>query len=165
MSLRLSLEEILQNLERQVAFHREQASMHAQEEEVHRKQRTVHEAELEKATRHLESLREVAVPASEMAVPPAPSKAAASEDADLGPNPALPALIARILESRPAGEPFGAKALTAEINRRFRQRLAKEADLRSVSAALRRMHQQGLIQLVRQGRAVQEGLYSKGPAT
>jgi hypothetical protein len=164
MSLKLSLEEILQNLERQVAFHREQASLHGQKEELHRNQRTVHEAELEKATRHLEALRITAVPASEMAVLPAPSKVAA-KDADIGPNPKLPVLIARILESRPTAEPFGAKSMTAEINRRFRQQLAKQAGLRSVAAALNRMHRQGRIQLVRKGRAVQESLYAVGPAT
>src|SRR5688500_3181067 len=106
MSLKLSLGEILENLERQVVFHGEQAAIHGQEEERHRNQRAVHEAELEKATRHLEALRTVAVPASEMAAPPASSKAPVSEDADLGPNPKLSTLIARILESRPAGETF-----------------------------------------------------------
>lgn len=158
MSLKLSLEEILRNLEQQVAFHREQATLHARQEELHRDQRALHEAELEKASRHLESLRTVAVPASE-AVAPAPAKAAT--DSDVGPHPKLTTLIARILEGRPTDEPFGARAMTAEINRRFRQVLGRDADLRSVSAALRRMNEQGRIRLVREGRAVQEGLYAK----
>ena len=159
MSLKLSLEEILRNLEQQVAFHREQAVLHAQREEHHRDQRAIHEAELEKVSRHLESLRTVAVPAAEVAAPAAPAKAPG--DSDLGPNPTLTALIARILESRPGDEPFGAKAMTAEINRRFRPALGRDADLRSVASALRRMHQQGRIRLVREGGAVREGLYSK----
>jgi hypothetical protein len=168
MSLKLSLEEILQNLERQIAFYREQASWHGQKEELHRDQRVAHEAELEKATRHLETLRTVAVPASEMALPPstdAASKAAASEDADTGTTLSLTGLLAQILESRSAGESFGPKAMAAEINRRFRKRLKKEANIRSVSAALRRMHRRGHLQLVRKGRAVQEALYAKGPMT
>jgi hypothetical protein len=139
MSLKLSLEEILLNLKRQAAFHREQASIHGQQEELHRNQRVAHEAELEKATRHLEGLRTMAVAASETAVLPAPDKA--SQEEDVGPDPKLPVLIARILESRPADEPFGARAMTAEINRRFRQALGRDAGLRSVAAALRRMHQ------------------------
>lgn len=157
MSLNLSLGEILRNLEQQVAFHREQASIHARQEELHRDQRAIHEAELEKVSRHLESLRTVAVPASEVVAPP-PAK---TRDTDVGPNPTLTALIARILESRPGDEPFGAKAMTAEINRRFRQALGRDADVRSVGAALRRMHQQGRIRLVREGGAVREGLYAK----
>jgi hypothetical protein len=164
MSLKLSLEEILQNLERQIAFHREQASLHGREEELHRDRRVAHEAELETATRRLEMLRTVAVPASEMALPPdAASKAAAAKDADTDPTPSLADLIAQILESRSADEAFGAKAMAAEINQSFRKHLSKEADIRSVSAALRRMHRRGHLQLVRKGRAVQEALYAKGP--
>jgi hypothetical protein len=159
MSMKLSLEEILRNLEQQVAFHREQATLHAQQEELHRSQRVIHEAELERASRHLESLKAVAVPASEFAAPVAPAKVPG--DSDVGPNPTLTALIARILESRPADEPFGARAMTAEINRRFRQALGRDADNRSVASALRRMHQQGRIRLVREGAAVREGLYTK----
>lgn len=158
MSMKLSLEEILRNLEQQVAFHREQAVLHAQREEHHRDQRAIHEVELEKVSRHLESLRTVAVPASEVVAPP-PAKA--SGDLNLGPNPKLTDLIARILEGRPGDEPFGAKAMTAEINRRFRQALGRDADVRSVGAALRRMREQGRIRLVREGGAVREGLYAK----
>jgi hypothetical protein len=157
MSTKLSLEEILRNLEQQVAFHRDQAALHAQQEELHRSQRAVHEAELEKVSRHLESLRTVAVPASELVAPVAPAK----PDVDVGLNPTLTALIARILEGRPKDEPFGARAMTAEINRRFRQALGRDADVRSVGSALRRMHQQGRIRLVREGGAVREGLYTR----
>ncbi len=159
MSLKLSLEEILQNLEQQVAFHREQATQHGEQEELHRSQRVLHEAELDKASRYLESLRTVAVPAAEVAAPPVPAKT--SGDTDLGPNPKLTSLIARILEGRPGDEAFGAKAMTAEINRRFRQALGRDADIRSVSAALRRMREQGRIRLVREGGAVRESLYTQ----
>jgi hypothetical protein len=157
MSTKLSLEEILRNLEQQEAFHREQAALHARQEDAHREQRIVHEAELEKISRHLESLRTVAVPASEMVAPAAPPK----PDLEVGSNPKLTTLIARILATRSADEPFGARAMTAEINRSFRQALGRDADVRSVGAALRRMHQQGRIRLIREGGAVREGLYTK----
>jgi hypothetical protein len=158
MSMKLSLEEILRSLEQQAAFHREQASVHAQQEEHHRSQRVFHETELEKVSRHLEPLRTVAVPASELAAPP-PAKVAL--DSDVGPNPKLTVLIARILESRPGDKPFGTKAMTEEINRRFRQALGRDADIRSVSAALRRMRDQGRLRLVREGAAALEGLYTR----
>jgi hypothetical protein len=166
MSLKLSLAEILDNLERRIVFHREQAALHTREEELHRSQRSVHEAELEKATQHLETLKTVAVPASELAGLPAALAASpvAKGEADIGSDPRLRELISRILESRPDGEPFGPTAITAEINRRFRDRLARPADVRSVSAALRRMRQHHRIELVREGRSFHEALYTKPPA-
>ena len=53
--------------------------------------------------------------------------------------------------------------MTEEINRRFRSRLDKDADVRSVSAALRRMSTRHQVHLVREGRAYKEALYAKGP--
>jgi hypothetical protein len=157
VSLKLPVADILASLERQIAFHREQAALHARQEELHRDQRTVHEAELEKRTKHFAALEAAAVPAAELAGPaPAP---APEEDEDLGSNLRLPKLISRILKSRPDGEPFGPTSMTAEVNRRFRNRLDQPADVRSVSAALRRMVQNGGLQLVREGRAYHEALY------
>ena len=166
MTLKVSVGELLETLERKIAFHREQAAVHAREEELHRGQRTLHEAELELATRHFEALKAAAGPAAEMAlsapdpipaVPPGPKE----EHEDVGSAHRLNALISRILQGRTGGEPFGATALTAEINRRFRDRLEQDADVRSVSAALRRMYRKRQIQLVREGRSYREALYAK----
>jgi hypothetical protein len=170
MSLKLSVGEMLDNLERKIALHREQAALHAREEELHRGQRVLHEAELETATRYFEALRAAAVPAAEMALhPPSAEPAvpttteASTDDAQAGLHPRLNDFISRILESRSGGEPFGPTAMTEEINRRFRSRLDKEADVRSVSAALRRMSRKHQVHLVREGRAYSEALYAKGP--
>lgn len=169
MSLKLSVGEMLDNLERKIALHREQAALHAREEELHRGQRVLHEAELETATKYYEALKAAAVPAAEMALPPsvepaAPTTAEESEDdAQAGLHLRLNDFIARILESRSGSEPFGPTAMTEEINRRFRSRLDKEADVRSVSAALRRMSKKNQVHLVREGRAYSEALYAKGP--
>jgi hypothetical protein len=131
--LKVSVAEILASLERQIAIHREQAALHARQEELHRDQRVVHEAELERMTKHFAALEEAAGPAAELARPaPAPAP-----DEDVGSNLRLPALIARILKSRPEGEPFGPAFMTAEINRRFGSRLGQAADVRSVSAVMR----------------------------
>lgn len=166
MTLKVSVGELLETLERKIAFHREQAALHAREEELHRSQRSLHEAELEAATRHFETLNAVAVPAVEMALSaqsPDPAAPLEPEDGgeDVGVNPRLSALISRILDKRPTGEPFGPTALTEEINRRFRDRLEQAADIRSVSAALRRMYRRRQIELVREGRSYREALYTR----
>ncbi len=170
MSLKLSLAEILDNLERRVAFLREQVASHVREEEHHREQRTILAAELETTAQHLEALKTVAVPAAELVkpaapetVPAAPASSTVVDDPDIGPNSRVGDLIARILASRPDGEPFGPTAITAEINRRFRARLGKAADVRNVSSALRRLQRDQRIHLVREGRSYYEALYAKGP--
>jgi hypothetical protein len=168
MTLKVSVGELLETLERKIAFHREQAALHAREEELHRGQRTLHESDLELATRHFEALKAAAGPAAEMAMSaPAPGPAVPpdpeEESDDVGSAPRLKALILRILQGQTGGEPFGATTLTTEINRRFRDRLEQDADVRSVSAALRRMVRKRQIHLVREGRSYREALYAKGP--
>jgi hypothetical protein len=168
--LKLSLAEILDNLERRVAFLREQVAIHVREEEHHREQRTLLAAELETTTQHLEALKTVAVPAAELlksaapeTAPEAPASSTVADDPDIGPNSRVGDLIARILASRPDAEPFGPTAITAEINRRFQARLGKAADVRNVSSALRRLQRAQRIHLVREGRSYYEALYAKGP--
>jgi hypothetical protein len=164
MTLEVSVGELLKTLERKIAFHREKAALHAREEELHRSQRTLHETELESATRHFEALKAAAGPAAEIAMSaydPAPAEPSEPEEdgLDLGANPPLTALISRILKDKAKEEPFGPTALTTEINQRFRDRLERDADIRSVSAALRRMCRKRRIELVREGRSYNEALY------
>jgi hypothetical protein len=162
MTLNVSVGELLESLGRKIAFHREQAASHAREEELHRGQRTLHETELELATRHFEALKAAAVPAAELASSaPAPGPAAepVEDDADIGSDPKLTTLISRILRGRTNGEPFGPAALTQEIHQRFNL----DADVRSVSAALRRMCRKQQVRLIHKGGAHREALYAKGP--
>lgn len=164
MTLEVSVGELLKTLERKIALHREQAALHAREEELHHRERTLHEAELESATRHFEALKAAAGPAAEVAMSayaPAPARLPEPEEdgLELAANPPLTALIARILKAKAQGEPFGPTALTAEINQRFRDHLERDADVRSVSAALRRMRRKRQIELVREGRSYHEALY------
>jgi hypothetical protein len=166
MTLEVSIGELLKTLERKITFHREQASLHAREEELHRGQRTLHETELESATRHFEALKAAAGPAAEIAMSgydPAPAEPpqADQEDLDLGANPSLAALIKRVLKDKPQGESFGPTSLAAEINQRFRDHPKQKNDVRNVSAALRRMHRKGQIELAREGRSYHEAVYRK----
>jgi hypothetical protein len=162
MSLNLSLAQLLANLERRVAFHRDKAGLHARQEEHHRGQRALHEAELERVSQYFESLKALASAVVELALPPGQSFA--EGDADLGPRPTISKLVFRVIQGKPDGEMFGPASMTTEINARFQDRLPKPADRRTVSAALRRLCYRRHIHLVRKGRASHGALYTKGPS-
>lgn len=163
MTVNLALSEILANLERRIASLRENVELHTRQEEHHREQRAQFEAELQKAERHLQSLQEAAAVAADLGLPaPAPSPPPREEN--LGPNPTLPKMVARVVDDRPEGESFGPRVVTQEVNRRFRKLLRRPADVRAVSVALRRMSVARRIRLVQEGRANHEALYARGTA-
>ena len=53
MSSELSVAEVLANLEKRLAFHREQETLHRQQEAVHREQAALHAGESEVVAKHL----------------------------------------------------------------------------------------------------------------
>jgi hypothetical protein len=161
MSTSLSVAQVLANLEKKLAFHRDQETLHAKQEAFHREQRAVHGAEIEKVAQHLEAFKAVAIPAAELATPPAPPPP--PEEPDLGANPLISRLVSRVVASRPPDETFGASHIAAEVNRRYPTKLRRPVDPRTVSSALRRLRDTGHLHLVREGRAHHEALYAKGP--
>lgn len=160
MSLNLSVAQLLANLERRIAFHRDKAALHARQTEHHREQHALHEAELEKVSQHFESLKTLVGAVADLALPPGLSFP--EGDSDLGPKPKVSKLAWRVIQGKPDGETFGPASVTAEINARFRDRLKKPADRRTVSAALRRLCYRYRIQLVQEGRASHGAVYTKG---
>jgi hypothetical protein len=60
-------------------------------------------------------------------------------------------------------EPFGPKAVAAETNRRFKERLTTPVGVRVASDVLRRLLAEREIELVRKGKAVHEALYKRKP--
>ena len=165
MSAKLSVEDVVANLEARAAFHSEQEALHAQQEAHHREQRAAHATELAKVRQHLETFRAAAAPALELAripvaAPPSPP-----------PPEALPAsgrlmvskLVRQVVQAQADGEPFGATAVAAEVNRRYGTHLKKKAiDSRTASDVLRRMANEGALHLVREGKAFHEALFAKG---
>jgi hypothetical protein len=159
MSTKLSVAEILANLEKKLAFHREQEAFHIQQEEHHREQRAVHTAEIENVAQHLEAFKAVALPAAELATPPpAPPPL---EETDLGPRPLLSKLITRVAISWPSGEPMTPSSVAAEVNRRYPTKLKRRVDARLASVTLRRLRDTGQLHLVREGKAHHEAVYSR----
>lgn len=163
MSSKLSVEEVLANLERRAVFHREQETVHAEQEIHHREQRELHAAELTKVLQSLESFRAVAAEAVDLARLPVAKPVPAAAEEKIPPPGRL--RISRMLRlavfSADLEEPFGATALAKAANRRFAGHLEQPVGLRTASDVLRRMLAEGEVQLAREGKAFHEALYSR----
>jgi hypothetical protein len=163
MSSKLSVEEVLGNLEKRAAFHRDQEAFHGQQEAHHREQRSLHAVELEKVLQSLESFRTVAAAAVDLAQP-VPVKHTPKEEKLPPPGRKMVGQLLRLIVQNPSfAEPFGPAAVVAEANRRFADRLPKPVEHRMVSNVLRRMVKEGLLQVSREGKAHIEALYVRRP--
>ncbi len=166
MGSKLSVEEVLANLEARAALHREkeayhrdQEAFHAQQEVHHREQRGLHVAELEKVLQDLEVFRTVATSAAAQLIPrpkeievPPPGRKRVSR------------MVILIAESPDLQEPFGPAAVAEETSRRFADHLRNPVGSRTVSDVLRRMLAEGQLELVRKGTAKREALYKRPSA-
>ena len=158
------LSAILSNLEAQIAQHREREAFHAQQAAHHEQQRRLHAAELEVLTKNLETFRAAAAAALDLADRPGastPALAAPAPDPDPGRKPRLSRMVALVVESWPAGQPFGVSHIAAEVGRRYRDRLRKGIDPRMISVHLRRLLAAGKIAAVQRGRPHHEALYAR----
>lgn len=169
MGAELSVRELLSELEKREAFHRDKEAFHAEQEAFHeqqqghhREQRAVHAAELEKVRQNLATFRVAAASVVELVGPVEPP-------APLSAQPKLPppgkkfvsGLVSLVINSPELGEPFGPKAMAAEVNRRFKAHLREPVGPRTASDILRRLAREGRLQLVREGKANQEALYRR----
>lgn len=162
MSATLTVQEILAKLETRVAFHEEKEAFHGQQEEHHREQRAFHAAELDQVKQHLAAFKATSETAAELArQTDRPSRPA--EDNDLGGRPKVSQMIVRVLEGLGDGESFGATWVTAEVNRRFHDKLRRPVNARTVSVTLRRLRDSKRIFALRDGKAFHESLYRKSP--
>ncbi len=162
----VSVAEVLANLEERIAFHRQQADFHAQQEILHREQNAVHLAELKRVTEHFEAFKSVALPAVEVAregrlPPPQPVEEPEDNREFIGKRILASRLVARVIERMADDATFGARQVTAETNRRYRDKLRKPVEARAVSVTLRRLQANGRLRLVREGKSKHEALYTK----
>lgn len=163
MSTEISVAAVLANLEKRLAFHRDQETSHRRQEAFHREQAEAHAGEAETVGKHLEAFRAVALPAAELATPPPAAPAPPPEEPDLGGRKLLISrAISRVALSWPAGETFTGTQVAAEVNRRFSAKLGRAIDARLAAVTLRRLSLAGKIQLAQKGRAHHEALYSRG---
>jgi hypothetical protein len=163
MSATLTVQEILAKLEARVAFHQEKEAFHGQQEQQHREQRAFHAAELEQVKQHLAAFKATSEVAAELARQ-ADGPSHPAEDNNLGGRlPKVSHMIAKVLEGLGDGESFGATWVTAEVNRRFRDKLRRPVNARTVSVNLRRLRDSKRIFALREGKAFHESLYRKAP--
>jgi hypothetical protein len=163
MSPKLSVEEVLVNLEQRAVALREQTDLHAQKAAYHQAQQSLLAAELEKVLHSLESFRAVAGAAMELAQPLTATTETKQEAAIELPPPGrlqISRLIRLVAEHCGLAEPFGASAVAAEANRRFADRLREPIDQRTASDVLRRMHGEGWLRVAQKGKAFHEALYT-----
>jgi hypothetical protein len=157
---------MLANLEARIAHHRERREIHARQEAHHREQCAFHDAELAKILERYEAFKAAAEAAADYAhLPETAGQDLGPAEEDLprfGSRPRLSSLIVRVVESQPEGEPFGARAIAAEVNQRYGDKLHKPMDSATVSTVLRRLSKARKLQKVRPGRAAHEGLYKRG---
>lgn len=154
----VSVERLLSQLERQLAHHREREAHHLAQESAHREQRERHASEGTRIAQTVETLRASLAEALGL-VAPALTQEARDEEMDTGHVRILTRLVNRVIEGKAGDERFGAKALTAEVNRRFARILREPARTRHVSLVLRRQARRGRIHQVRRGRPHHEALY------
>ena len=163
MSSKLSVEEVLAQLEQRAVFHREREAFHAEQEVQHRDQRALHAAELQKVLESLDSFRTVAAAAVDLARP-LPKPAPPVEEKLPSPGRLMVSrMLRQVVESPDLAEPFGATAVIAEANRRYAKHLKQPIGPRTASDVLRRMLAEGEIRIAREGRAFHEALYTRKP--
>jgi len=162
MTTNRSIGEVLASLEAQTAFHREREAFHSQHETAHRKQRELHATELEQATRRLEAFKAAATEALDhfgsVPIPTAP-QSLKKEDLGSALRPRMGRMVAAIIAEKGAIERFGPVGLTAEVNKRYAERLRKPLTHSQVSVVLRRFERMERIYLVRPGKPHWEALY------
>jgi len=163
MGTKLSVEDVVANLEARAAshrekeaFHRDQEVFHAQQQVHHREQRAVHVAELEKVVQDLEVFRTVAASAAaqpvqrraELEIPPPGRKRVGR-------------MVELVAESPDLQEPFGPTAVAEEVSRRYADHLEEPVGSRTASDVLRRMLAEDRLELFRKGTAKREALYRR----
>jgi hypothetical protein len=165
LSSQLSVAQVLANLEKQMAFHKDQEAHHAEQETFHREQRAVHAAEYETVAKHYEAFKATSGMAAEIAartaaVVPAPEPLRQEPPAPV--KVKLPSrLVARLVAELPAGEVFEPSRVAAEVNHRYPQELRKPMGSRLASTVLRRLLAEGTVKLVEKGTPHHQAVYTK----
>ena len=140
MSKSLSVEQMLAHLEARIASLRERRAFHAGQEAHHREQLALHDAELQTVLARFEAFKAAAEAAEEVVRTAAAVQERSADEPipKFGNRPMVSRLVARVVEGWPEGEELGAKAVAAEVNRRYRDVLKKPIGPGTASVVLRR---------------------------
>lgn len=157
MSSKLSIAEVLADLESQIAELEKLDAFHAEKEEFHRGQRADCAGKLAKLRKKHEAFQAAASEVAEVVRERPPRPPAAPEDS--GVPATVSKLAARLVAVKREDERFTASGLAAEINQRFPKSLRQPAVPRSVTMALRRLSDQGQVREVEKGKPFHEAVY------
>lgn len=160
MKSNVSLSQIVSVLEAKLAVCQEKVAYHAEQERKHREERERYDGELTALKGTLEAFQSAAAQAVELAGERLARAALPPEEAGGGKLP-IAKMVARVLELRDRGEPFGVTAVTEAVNQRYRNRLREPVESRQVSVVLRWMLRTKRLRSVRKGRPFHEALYTK----
>lgn len=160
MGSNLSVAQIIDDLEAQIAQHKAQVDLHTAQEVFHAERKAHHTAELEKLSACLEDFRRTSSAVLEVT---ASRQNVKDDQRQLGSRPRFSRLIDAILEDKAGDETFSATSLAREIQQRFGGRVekARRVEPRSIASQLRRMAFRGEVHVAREGRAHHEALYSR----
>lgn len=159
MSTKLSIAEVLVDLEAQIAELEKLDAFHAEREEFHRGQRADCAGKLAKIRTKYEAFQAAASDVAEVVRKRASAPPAAPEDT--GARSTVSKLVARIVAGKREDERFTASELAEEINRRFPKSLRQPAAPRPVAMALRRLAEQGEAREEQKGKPFHEAVYAK----
>jgi hypothetical protein len=159
VSSKLSIAEVLVDLEAQIAELEKQDAFHAEREEFHRGQRADCAGKLETIRTKYEAFQAAASEVEEVvrkrdSAPPAPSE-------DMEVRTTMSKLVAQVVTGKREDERFTASELAMEINRRFPKSLRQPAAARPVALALRRLVDQGEAREAEKGKPFHEAVYAK----
>ncbi len=162
MSRNLSVAQILADLETQIAYFEAQAPFHARQEAFHRAERERCEGELEKLRERYEAFKAASAAVGEVVQrgrgPGSPTQAVEKDD---GTPTSTRNLIAWVVSAKAPEDSFGPRAVAQEVNARFSKRLRQPVNVRAVSVALSRLAGEGMLKVVREGKAHHEALYAR----
>jgi hypothetical protein len=164
VSSKLSIAEVLVDLEAQIEELEKQDAFHAEREEFHRGQRADCAGKLAKIRTKYEAFQAAASEVAEVVrkrapAPPPPPSPISSEDP--GVRTTVSKLVAQIVAGKREDERFTASELAMEINRRFPKSLRQPAAPRPVALALRRLVDRGHAREEEKGKPFHEAVYAK----
>jgi hypothetical protein len=160
VSSKLSIAEVLGDLEAQIADLEKQDAFHAEREMFHREQRTGCAEKLAKIREKYEAFRSAASAVGDV-VRKRASAPPSSVLEDSGVRTAVSKLAAQVVAGKREDERFTASALAEELNRRFPKSLRRPAASRAVAMALRRLLDNGEVREVEEGKPFHEAVYAK----
>jgi hypothetical protein len=164
MGTKLSIEQMLAQLEGQVAHHRQRQEEHARQEAFHREKKDLHAAELTVAVERLEGFRNAASLADELVerhrattAPPPPRMDPIPE----GSRRPIRHVVARVIASFRPEDTFSATDVAREANRHYGAMLRETFDGRAISVTLRRLAARGQLKKLREGTPHHPALYTR----